>query len=501
MSEAQTSLYFVGIGGIGMSSVAGLAKAARFTVCGSDQNLYPPSSHVLEELAIPVFTPYAEENIERNREALFIIGNSLSRQHTEVAAILAKNCRYTSYPQFLSEYFLRSTTNLVVCGTHGKTTTTSLLAYIFEGLGLRPSYMIGGEPRNLARAFEYGSGNFFILEGDEYDTAFFDKGSKFLHYRPNYIVLNNLEFDHADIFKDLAAVKKTFHKLLDLITHPENVIANLADSGVRELLQERGWGERVFSSAELAPGRGSLLYLLEKPSFDSASKMWQAKFQTKLWGPLVVRTQLPGAYNFANIAQALGCLLLLVEQGKISAPSAESVQSLLENFRGVSRRFEHISSAGEMNVYIDFAHHPTAVKNVLANFRVMHPEHRLIVAFEPKNASSRRNVFESQYVTALSSADQVLLAPSPVDTRIPEHERINTGRLSSAIGDHAIAFASFNSLYEWLTNNLRARDVLVFLSCGDFAGLPRQLVQFLAKRETSRKGIASEMQHKSLLSS
>lgn len=460
------SLYFVGIGGVGMTSVAGLAKAAGFDVKGSDQNLYPPTSLILEELKIPVFVPYSEDNIRKNKDCLFVIGNSLSRQHPEVAKILELGAEYTSFPKLLSDYFLSRTNNIVVCGTHGKTTTSSLLAYVLQNLGSKPSYMIGGAPHDLPHAFQWDLGKFFVLEGDEYDTAFFDKGSKFLHYRPTFIVLNNLEFDHADIFKDFSMVKKTFHLLLDQISDPENLIANTMDAGVRELVSERGWSEKTFATAEARNIR-----------YDSASQLWHGEFQTPFWGILPIVTRLPGAYNFSNIGQVLATLSRLVKSDKMPLPEAAKVQELISNFHGVARRWDHLASVHEIEIYVDFAHHPTAVNNVLKNLRTVYPTRKIVAAFEPKNASSRRNVFQKQYGEVLKQADRVLIAPAPVDKRLSEEERLNTKALSMSIGKHASPFDSYDELQACLKHELHPSDVLIFLSCGDFAGLPRALVE------------------------
>lgn len=466
------SLFFVGIGGVGMSSVAGLARTAGFDVRGSDQNLYPPTSLILEKLKIPVYIPYSAETIEKNADCLFVIGNSLSQKHVEVAKILEMGAQYTSFPKLLNEYFLTKTHNIVVCGTHGKTTTSSLLAFTLEKLGANPSYMIGGLSPDLPNSFEWGTGSFFVLEGDEYDTAFFDKGSKFLHYRPHCISFNNLEFDHADIFKDFSSLKHTFHLLLDQIQNPESVVANISDKGVCELLKERGWLDKVSPSPRIS----------RAPTYNSEDKLWHGDFDTSLWGELAVSTPLPGAYNFSNIAQVLGTLTRLVKSGKLEKPNPSSLQKIFRDFRGVARRWDHLASIDGIDLYVDFAHHPTAVQNVLSNLRMVHPKGRIIAAFEPKNASSRRNVFQKQYAEVLKQADRVLIAPAPPDQRIPEQERLDPKALSLSIGDHAQNFSSFDALHEWLRKNLESGDLVVFLSSGDFAGLPRLLVEQLRKK-------------------
>ncbi len=480
--EHKVPLYFVGIGGVGMASVAGLARSAGFDVRGSDQNLYPPTSEVLKELKIPVSVPYSAENILRNSDCLFVIGNSLSKQHVEVAKILELDAKYTSFPSLLGEFFLKKTSNIVVCGTHGKTTTSSLLSYALKELKTDPSYMIGGAPLDLPNPFCWGSGNLFVLEGDEYDTAFFDKGSKFLHYKPSYIVFNNLEMDHADIFKDFSMLKKTFHKLLDQVSKPEDVIANLSDPGVCELLMERGWIEKVHSSSYYAESLHHDFYSSKEVSYNPKTHLWEGEFQTQLWGKLPIITQLPGSYNFANIAQVLATLSHLVKSGKLDLPKSSEIQKILCNFHGVERRWDHRASIGGIEVYVDFAHHPTAVKNVLKNLRSVYQSHRILAAFEPKNASSRRNIFQKQYGEVLKLADQVFIAPPPKDLRIPEEERLNPEALCKAIGSHAKYFNTFDTLYGALRLELKAGDVLIFLSPGDFDGIPRTLIEDLHQK-------------------
>lgn len=473
MTKNTSSLYFVGIGGVGMASVAGLAQLAGFDVIGSDQNLYPPTSDILKDLKIPVLVPYSEKNVESNNNRLFVIGNAMSKQQLEVAKILGMGLSYTSFPKFLSDYFLGKTDNIVVCGTHGKTTTSSLISYLLEKLNAEPSYMIGGAPVDLPNAFSYGKGSLFVLEGDEYDTAFFDKGSKFLHYKPNFIVFNNLEYDHVDIFKDYNALKKTFHLLLDQIKNPENVISNFADPGVKEILNERGWTNKVFSTSILEKTEN--IYLNKPVEFLPKTKEWGAEFQTKLWGKLPVITQLPGSYNFANIAQALGALTRLVENNKIKSPLNKDLLQLIKDFHGVAKRWEILLSTPDLEILLDFAHHPTAVYNVIKNLRAVYKNRRLITAFEPKNATSRRNVFQSKYAEVFKEADLVFIAPPPQDLRIPENERMNIQQLCEAIGNKATAYDSFQTIEKDLLQTLAPGDVLIFLTPGDFGGLPRSV--------------------------
>ncbi|MBI2603899.1 MAG: hypothetical protein HYW48_12675 [Deltaproteobacteria bacterium] len=472
--KSQESIYFVGLSGIGMATVAGLVKEAGYTVLGSDQNIFPPASDLLREMNIPVLTPYARQNVEAHAQSLFVIGNSLSAKHPEIAAIVEKGLPYKSFPQLLNELFLQNTKNVVVCGTHGKTTTSSLLAFCLMSLGEDPSYMIGGAPHDLGFGFHVGKGKLFILEGDEYDTAFFDKGSKFLHYNPSYIVLNHLELDHADIFKDFEAVKATFHKLLDLAPST-SVVANPDDSGVGDLMQEHGW-EMVHAADVRLKGM---------PRFGGG--IWQGDFETKLWGTLHVSTSLPGAYNFSNIAQVLRTLSLLTEKGELRrSPTRTDLELILAKFHGVAKRFDRLSSQAGVDVYLDFAHHPTAVRNVLQNLRQMHPHSRIIVAFEPKNATSRRSIFQHEFAEVFKLADVALIGPTPHDPRLSDKEKLDTHLLAESISKDARAFSDFESLGVWLQTNYGKGDVVAFLTCGDFGGVHRTFVKWLETTNSLR---------------
>lgn len=473
-------LYFVGIGGIGMNSVAGLAKTSGFDVCGSDQNLYPPSSTKLEEMKIPVCVPYSDTNIPPNKDRLFIIGNNISRKHIEASKILELESKYTSFPQFLEDYFLNKTQNVVVCGTHGKTTTTTLLAYLLENLEEKPSYMIGGIPLDLAHPFKNGEGPLFVLEGDEYDTAFFDKGSKFLHYRPNFIVLNNLEYDHVDIFKDFTTLKRSFHALLDQIDNPENVIANLSDPGVLELLRERNWIDKVSPSSGNASPKTPFATLLSNSTYDPQKRVWKQDFQTQLWGRVSIKSQLPGNYNASNLSQVISTLTRLCMVEAIKTPSFDHIYTLIQNFTGVKKRGEYLGRAKNIDIFTDFAHHPTSIEHVLTAMKESHKNRRIVAAFEPKNASSRRNIFQERFAKSLQIADRVFIAPPPFDPRLTEEERLNAKELSKQIGAHASSFEDLKTLEQSLKEELQPNDVLIFLTCADFNGVFRSILKDLS---------------------
>lgn len=478
-AKEQKHIYFLGIGGTGMAATAGLAQEAGFKVTGSDSNLYPPMSTMLEELGIPVHTPYKSENIDIDKPDLVVIANALSRGHDELESALAQHLPYTSFPAFIGDYLLPERQSIVVAGTHGKTTTCSLLAHVLEELGHDPSFMIGGIPRNFPRSFKLGKGPYMVLEGDEYDTAFFDKNSKFLHYRPEYLILNNLEFDHADIFKDLAAIEKQFEALIKLVKDPKNIIANIDDPNLSRLLNKMGLLDcvtkvSVYGHTPLE----KVDYRLESASpaeQKDTTIQWNIIIESKASGIQRVTSKLAGQHNAANICQVLA----LTERIHQVKPSKTNIAHAFASFAGVARRLDHLGSANGIDVYEDFAHHPTAVKQVIQGVRKSFPNRRLLVAFEPKNASSRRNIFHSEYISSLSLADEVFIGPAPLDKRVEVSERMDVQRLASDIGQSGHGFNSNEELLEAIAKHAKTGDVIVFMSSGSFSGVQHKLVDKL----------------------
>lgn len=477
-------IYFLGIGGTGMASTAGLAKAAGYKVIGSDANLYPPMSTMLEDLNITVKTPYSAKNLENLNPQMVVVANALSRGHEELEEVLGRGLPYTSFPQFLGEAFLKDRVSVVVSGTHGKTTTASIMAYLLSALGHDPGYMIGGIPRNFTRSFNLGKGSSFVIEGDEYDTAFFDKNSKFLHYHPQFLILNNLEFDHADIFPNLAAIESQFHQLIKLVAKPENIIANIDDKGVSQLLEQADLSHKVCRVS--AYGQTSKAdYRLENLSFQEhgkSSQLWTLQMESKLWGPLEIKTKLAGPHNAANIVQVIACLGQLCQAKILAQPEGSAISKIMTTFEGVARRMDHLGSVAGIDIFEDFAHHPTAVAKVLQGMRTAYPSRRLLVAYEPKNATSRRNIFTTEFVQALGLGDLVYLGECAIDQRIPADQRMDTTVIAKTIGARAKAFTSNTALSEAILEDSRPGDVIVFMSSGSFSGIQYQLRERIEKR-------------------
>jgi UDP-N-acetylmuramate: L-alanyl-gamma-D-glutamyl-meso-diaminopimelate ligase len=474
--QSGDAVYFLGIGGTGMASVAGLAQEAGFKVTGSDANIYPPMSTMLDELGIPVYTPYAAANLNKAKPKLVVVANALSRGHVELEALLSSSTQYTSFPAFLGDNFLHKRASVVIAGTHGKTTTTSIMACVCRDLGWDPGYLIGGIPRDLPRSFALGSGKIFAIEGDEYDTAFFDKDSKFLHYRPKYVILNNIEFDHADIFKDLAAIEAQFTKMLGLVSDPSKIVANIDDPGVASLLDRLQLTQKVTTVATLGKNTGAKVRLLnlEAPT-SGKGDLWKLTVQTADGQKREVMTHLAGPHNAANICQVLACLELIQTAGDAPRVEFAEIAQAIQKFSGVKRRLDRLARVQDIDIFEDFAHHPTAIKAVLESMRTLYPGRRLIVAFEPKNATSRRNVFIREFAKSLSVADCIFIGACPVDQRIPSDQRMNTAEMAELIGETAQAFGDNEALLESLVAEAKPNDAIIFMSSSSFSGIQYRL--------------------------
>ena len=479
------SIYFLGIGGTGMASVAGLCAEAGYSVRGSDAGVYPPMSTMLDELSIPVQTPYSVNNLDGVKADMVVVANVLSRGNAELEAALAAKMPVTSFPQLLGDLFLKNRIPCVVAGTHGKTTTSSLLSHVLNELGEDPSFMIGGIPRNFPRSFRLAKSRLFVIEGDEYDTAFFDKGPKFLHYHPRHLILNNLEYDHADIYPNLEAITAQFVKLTKLVPDARAIVANIDDPGILEVLNQAGLRESVLSVSTLGKTPNADVCVTNytaKPD-GAGGQVWTATVNTKDLGILTIKTQLSGRHNLANIAQVIGCLLSLHRSGHLRHDLDEQkIAAAIYSFRNVQRRLDLLASADNIEIYEDFAHHPTAVKLVIEGFKTVYPHKRLVVAFEPRSASQRRNVFQKAFAEALSLADQVYIGECLLDQRIPEEQRMNIDQLRQAIGPKARTFRTNAELEDGLKLALAPGDAIIFMSSGSFSGVQHRLAKHLSGR-------------------
>jgi UDP-N-acetylmuramate: L-alanyl-gamma-D-glutamyl-meso-diaminopimelate ligase len=464
--EKIRHIHIMGICGTGMAALAGMLKASGYRVTGSDSGVYPPMSDFLEGQGIQAASGYGPQNLVP-RPDLVIVGNVITRKNPEAHGLADAAIPYLSFPQALAHFFIRSRTSLVVAGTHGKTTTSSLLASALHRAGLDPSFMIGGIVREFDANFRLGNGPHFVVEGDEYDTAFFDKGSKFLHYRPNIAIITSVEFDHADIFADLDAIKSSFRKFVAKLPADGLIVAHLDDPNVAEVVanapcEVQGYG--------LSP---DLTWSLAEVRAEKGMTRFQVRHQGEPWAELAVR--MPGRHNCLN---SLAVTAVLHRIGL--AP--EQINNALSRFGGVKRRQEVRGVERGITVIDDFAHHPTAVRETLGALKDAYAGQRLVTVFEPRTNSSRRSIFQQDYVSAFDASDLILIRkPLPLDN-VPEAELFSSTQLASdlrARGLDARTFADTDTILDHLMTTLQEGDVVAILSNGGFDNIHCRLLEKL----------------------
>ncbi|MGB1699932.1 MAG: UDP-N-acetylmuramate--L-alanine ligase, partial [Nannocystaceae bacterium] len=454
-------IHFIAVGGTGMGALACMMKAAGHDVRGSDGPIYPPMSSQLERAGVITFEGFSAENLEWGPDVV-VVGNVCSKEHVEVLAAREAGLRLESFPSLLEQTLLAERTPIVVSGTHGKTTTTSMVTWLLLQGGLSPSWLVGGVPRNLGHASHLGEGEHFVIEGDEYDTAFFDKKSKFLHYRPQVVILTSLEFDHADIFADMDEIRAAFAELLALVPEGGLVIVNAADPEADALVQASGRRSvryQLLGDGE-APGAADLEAKMVRSGASRTASI--SHFEVYESGTLVGTFQSTtlGAYNIAN-------LLASMAAARHAGVSWEKLQAAVPRFRGVKRRQELIGIAQGVRVIEDFAHHPTAVSMTVEAIRRRYPDKSLRVAFEPRSATSRRKVLFADFVKAFDAATAVYLGPLHAPEKIPESERLDTGALADAISGRGVAardYQDIDSLMAALIEQSVPGDTLLVLS-------------------------------------
>ena len=447
------SVHFIGICGTVMASVAAALQERGVRVTGSDSNVYPPMSTFLADRGVEVREGYRKENLSDAPE-LVVIGNAISRGNPEAEAVLERKLRYCSLPELLKETFIRGKRSIVVAGTHGKTTTTSLLAWVFEHNGLNPSYLIGGIPNNFSQGARFTDSEWFIIEGDEYDTAFFDKRSKFVHYFPEVAVLNNLEFDHADIFENLAQIQTSFRRFINLIPRNGLLIANGDDANIEPLLEIDHCPIQRFSLGDAV----DLQFTVEGSIFSLDG----AEFALPLFGELNVRNAL------AVIAVA-----------RHSGLSDSQIQAGFDTFEGIKRRMEVRGEERGVTVIDDFAHHPTAIRETLKAVKARYPGRRLWAVFEPRSNSTRRSVFQDDLAAAFGDADEVVVAQVARLDQIPETERLDAERLMADVQRHGAKAAyllDVDAIVNYVTAQAAEGDVVCVLSNGSFGGVHEKLL-------------------------
>ncbi len=456
------SVHFVGICGTAMAATAAALREQGFQVTGSDQNVYPPMSTFLADRQIEVRSPYAESNLAHAPD-LVVIGNAISRGNPEAELALERKLRYCSLPELLKAFFIHGKRSLVVSGTHGKTTTTSLLTWVFEHSGLNPSFMIGGIPNNLGQGARFTPSEWFIIEGDEYDTAFFDKRSKFVHYAPEVAIINNLEFDHADIFENLSAVQTAFRRLIQLIPRNGLLLANGDEPGLRPLLGIKHCPVKRFGLEETNEIRATALAL---GGSDSRFSLGETQFTVPLVGELNVRN----ALAVAACARHCG----------ITDPQ---IQAAFDTFTGIKRRMEIRGVRGGVTVIDDFGHHPTAMRETLRALRVKYPGQRLWAIFEPRSNTTRRNVFQAELAEALALSDAVVVAEVARLELLALGERLDPAKLMAdlrATGKPAAYLPTVETIVDHVGQSARPNDVLCVFSNGGFGDIHDKLLRRLA---------------------
>ena len=445
-----------------MGSVAAALRERGFDVTGSDERVYPPMSDFLRAKGIGLREPYRAENLPDDPAAVVVIGNVIKRGNPEVEAVLNRKLYYLSLPEVLKEYFLRGRHNLVVTGTHGKTTTTALLSWMLTVGELEPGYMIGGLPRNLGRGALFNESKHFVIEGDEYDTAFFDKRSKFIHYLPELLVINNIEFDHADIFPDLEAVKLSFRRLVNIVPQNGMILLNGDDSNCIEVAREcLAPIVEVGFSENCAERIRDVSYTPQGSHFTLG--------ETSFASPLM------GEFNVRNAAMA-------VAAARFYGVAAEVIQTALTSFEGIARRQEVRGVEGGVTVIDDFGHHPTAVRETLSALRRRYPGQRLWAIFEPRSNTTRRAVFQRQLSEALQLADGVFISQIAALEQIPVADRLHPEAVVAALTDAGrMAFyePGAAAIVGRIVPLLQPNDVVTIFSNGGFDGIHARLLDRL----------------------
>ncbi len=458
------SVHFVGIGGTAMASAAAAMMDKGFAVTGSDQNVYEPMGSFLAGKRIEVKNGYDERNLSHKPD-LVVIGNAISRGNPEAEFVLDHKLRHGSLPELLKEFFIHGKRSIVVAGTHGKTTTTSLLTWVFEHNGLNPSYLIGGIPNNFSQGARFTDSEWFIIEGDEYDTAFFDKRSKFIHYLPEIALINNLEFDHADIFENLEAVKKTFSHFIRLVPRNGLLLANGDDPNLASLLEVTHCPVKRFGLGE-----------------HNAVQAFNLRF-----GPTATEFEIPSFKFHLNMVGELNArnALAVIGAAKHCGLSNKQVQSAFDTFRGIKRRMEVRGIAGGVTVIDDFGHHPTAIRETLKALRLRYPREKIWAIFEPRSNTTRRKVFQQELAAAFADADVVVISEVARLEQLPAEERLNPERLVSdlnAAKKNAAYLPDVDSILAHVAKSVQGGDVICIFSNGGFGGIHGKLLQRLGRR-------------------
>lgn len=461
-------IHLIAICGVGMASLAGLLQARGYRVTGSDQNVYPPMSTYLDSIGIKVLPGFRAEHLVP-RPDLVVIGNAISRGNPEAEAALAGQIPYISFPEALGRYLIGDRTSLVIAGTHGKTTTTALAAWVLNSAGLAPGFFVGGVPLNFGSGWQTGEGSYVVLEGDEYDTAFFDKGPKFLHYRPKHVILTSVEFDHADIYRDLAHLKSAFARLIDILPADGSLVVcgdypaaiEVAAASGRSIVYGGVGSEWTVSNVEFRQGR----------SFFEPCYRGQSEGRIEA-----------GVIGMHNVKNALAVYALARTLGLERKKLLEGFAT----FAGVKRRQEIRGERRGVLVMDDFAHHPTAVRETIDAVRAAYAGRRLWAIFEPRSNTSKRNIFEHEFAQALAGADRIVVAGVYQPEKVPDGERLSVANVIKEINrrtgdDRAQFIQGAADIATHVATHAVSGDIVLVMSNGAFDGVHERILQALAR--------------------
>jgi UDP-N-acetylmuramate: L-alanyl-gamma-D-glutamyl-meso-diaminopimelate ligase len=467
MSSSARRIHFIGVCGTAMATLAAMLKAKGHDVQGSDQNMYPPMSDFLAAEGIRTFDSYHADHITGHLD-LVVVGNAISRGNAELEEVLDRRIRFVSLPEAIRDYFLWDARSIVVSGTHGKTTTTSMIATMLSRAGRDPSYLIGGILGGLGRSYQLGNGADFVIEGDEYDSAFFDKTAKFLKYRPDIAIVGNLEYDHADIYPDMESLRLAFRRLVNLVPRRGLLVAGIDSPEVTALTKGARCRVETFGLSAEADWRAT----------DITQRDGLLGFTVLYRGEPRQQVLMPGSGEH-NVRNALATYAVGAEVGLTD----DEIQSGLASFGGVKRRMELRGEARHVRVYDDFAHHPTAILETVRGLRTSFDGHRVWAIFEPRSATSCRRVFQDDFARAFieSGADEVVIAPV-FRSSLPEHERLSVAALVESIraaGGHARAPESIDAIVKIVAAEAQPGDLVLVMSNGGFDGIHEKLLAAL----------------------
>lgn len=464
--ESLHHIHIMGICGTGMAALAGMLKDQGYTVTGSDENVYPPMSDFLAASNIPVMNGYSPVNLDGEPD-LVVVGNVIRAVNPEAVRLQELGIPYISMPQAISSFFIDKKCSLVVAGTHGKTTTSSMLATALQRAGDVPGFMIGGIVEAFGRNYNISNGNFFVTEGDEYDTAFFDKESKFLHYKPDFAIITSIEFDHADIFDDLEMIKRSFSRFIELVPSSGFILACTDDPVVREIVSHASgtvlsYGQAKDSEWQLVDFRPSGLV-----------SEFTIKHNGDHFGDFTL--PMPGVHNGLNATAVIALMHTL-------GFPLDSIQKGIASFEGVKRRQQVRGEVNNITVIDDFAHHPTAVRETVHALKMAWPDRRLVIIFEPRTNSSRRSVFQEKYAEAFDHGDVVVVREHVPLDNVPLTEQFSSASLVESlksVGKRAYYFSNTDQILEFLKIESTPGDVIAILSNGGFDNIHQRLLEIL----------------------